>query len=338
MMVTQTSSTAGIGRFPHTFGVVEERSTKQDAWARFVDQFVCAFSYQTHRSGSFSVQARARSLEGFTVARLVTAAGPAQLNRRSAEINRDDKASYAFYVPTRGYQDIRQFNRSYRVSTGTLTVVSTCEPFLQVKPGDNDTICLLVASDFIDRRALHIEDRCARVVTAENGLPRLFCDSLIALEREAPTMTDQQFLSAIHTVSELAILAVTSATDLTSHGTSIAANHLANAKRVIRRRITDPTLTLADVARECDLSLRYLHKLFGQDGRSMNEYLMAERLQYARDLLQHAPAAATVTDICFSSGFSNASQFSTAFRRAFGVSPRDVLRSNIPGRSDDIAQ
>jgi AraC-like DNA-binding protein len=334
MMVTQNPSTASMRRFPHTFGVVEERSTKQDAWVRFVDEFICAFSYQTDRSGAFSVQARARSLAGFTVARLITTAGPAQLSRRSTEINRDAKASYAFYVPTRGYQDIHQFNRSEKVSTGTLTVVSTCEPFLQVKPGDNDTICLLVGSDFVDQRALHIEDRCARVVAAEHGLPSLFCDSLIALEREAPMMSEQQFLSAIHTVSELAILAVTSSPATRGNFcTSIAANHLAKAKRIIRRRIADPMLTLADIARECSLSLRYLHKLFGHEGRSMNAYLMTKRLEYARDLLQHASASATVTDVCFSSGFSNASQFSTAFRRAFGVSPRDVLRGNISERA-----
>jgi len=327
----EASLTTGITRFRGTLGIVEARSTKQEEWARFVDQNVCAFSYQIHPSRSFVVEARARSLAKFTVARLVTVAGPAQMTRRSSEIRRDNKTSYAFYVPTRGTQEIHQFNRRQRVSTGSLTVVSTAEPFFQVKPGDNDTICLLIASEFVDRRVLHIEDCCARAVPAVRGLPRLFCDSLIALEREAPGMSDQDFLSAIHTLGELAVLAVTTPVELAAHleCTCVAANHLANAKRVIRRRISEPTLTLTEVARECGLSLRYLHKLFRREGRSVNNYLMTERLQYARHLLQHAPASASVTDICFASGFSSASRFSTAIRQAFGVSPRDVLRGNL---------
>lgn len=326
-MRTQAATlTTGLHRFSQDSLPTEERSSKQDAWERFVDRHVCAFTYHTQTSSSFWVEARARSAQGFSVARLITAAGPAQLQRADVDIARDGKASYAFYLPTRGYQEIHQFNRIQRCPANSVVVVSTSEPFLQLKPGDNDTTCLLVSSDFVDRRALHFEDLCARMISASSGLPRLFYDSLIALERESCNMNGEHFLSAIHAISELAILAVASQSNLPGDSSSIRACNLANAKRIIRRRLTDPMLTLLDIAVECNLSLRYLHKLFHEDGRSMNEYLMSERLQYARSLLQQAAADATVTDICFASGFSNASQFSTAFRRAFGVSPREVLR------------
>ena len=252
------------------------------------------------------MKAQSRSIEGFAVTRLTTAAGPARMMRRSIEIDRDGKTSYAFYM-------------------------------LQINPGDNDTICLLVPGDFVNQRALHFEDRCARGVSAEQGLPRLFCDSLVALEREALQLGEQEFLSAIRTISELAILAVIAPEDLAGPSTSVVANHLAHAKRVIRQRLANPTLTLADVACECGLSLGYLHKLFRQDGRSMSDYLMNERLQHAWNLLRYAPATQSVTDVCFASGFSNASHFSTAFRRAFRVSPRDVLQSCIP-RSHDASK
>jgi len=328
-MSTQAACTSGLQRFSVDSRHTEERSTKQDAWEKFVDRQVCAFTYRAQASSAFWVEARARSVQRFSVARLITTAGPAELHRGSRDIARDNKASYAFYLPTRGYQEIRQFNRIQRCPADSLVVVSTSEPFLQLKPGDNDTTCLLIGSDFVDRRALHFEDLCAQVIPASTGLPRLFHDSLIALERESCKMTAEHFLSAIRAISELAILAVASQTDLPCDSSSVRACNLANAKRVIRRRLTELTLTLLDVATECNLSLRYLHKLFHEDGRSMNEYLMSERLKYARNLLQQASADTTVTDVCFASGFSNASQFSTAFRRAFGVTPRDVLRRRV---------
>lgn len=329
-MTTHAHFTSRPGRCAQeTGGLVEERSTRQEDWKKFVDQHVCAFSYRAQTSSAFSLEARARSVHGFSVARLITAAGPAQMQRGSVDIARDGRVSYAFYLPTRGYQEIHQFNRIQRCPENSLIAISTSEPFLQLKPGDNDTTCLIMAADFVDGRALHIEDRCALVVPATNGLPRLFRDSLIALERESSTMSESQFLSAIHTVSELGILAVSPSATFPGDFSSVRASSLANAKRIIRRRLTEPTLTLLDIAAECNLSLRYLHKLFREEGRSMSDCLMSERLQYARDLLQRASPRTTVTDICFASGFSNASQFSTAFRRAFGVCPREVLHRQL---------
>jgi len=331
-MNTQAAFAAGVQRLSQGSRLIEERSTKQDAWERFVDSHICAFSYRAQATSAFSVEARARSVQPFGVVRLITSAGPAELQRGGLDIARDNKTCYAFYLPTRGYQEIHQFHRIQRCQANGLIVVSTSEPFLQLKPGDNDTTCLLVGSDFVDRRALHFEDLCARVIDASSGLPRLFQDSLIALERESCNMSAEHFFSAIQAVSELAILAVASHTTPYSDCSSLRACNLAKVKRIIRRRFMEPTLTLLDVATECKLSLRYLHKLFHQEGRSMSEYLTNERLQHARILLQQASADATVTDVCFASGFSNTSRFSTAFKRAFGVPPREVLRCRVSGR------
>jgi AraC-like DNA-binding protein len=91
--------------------------------------------------------------------------------------------------------------------------------------------------------------------------------------------------------------------------------------------MSNPDLSPDDVARECGLSLRYLHDLFQDDGRTVREYLQSERLHAARRMLEQAVSGrTTVTDICMACGFSNPSVFSTSFRRAFGVPPRDVAR------------
>jgi AraC-like DNA-binding protein len=107
---------------------------------------------------------------------------------------------------------------------------------------------------------------------------------------------------------------------------SIRAGNLSRAKRIIRRRLSDPDLTLSDIARECCLSLDYLHRLFRNDGRTMWEYLKSERLQRARELLDLGTLRRmTVTELALECGFSNMSYFSTAFKRAFGLCPREVL-------------
>lgn len=140
-------------------------------------------------------------------------------------------------------------------------------------------------------------------------------------------MTDSEFAAAVRIVSELALLSFSGAREVMSNLRSVRASNLARVKREIRSHFEDPGLTLSGVAQQCGLSLRYLHDLFKDDGRTAREYLMGERLQQARRVLEGAAdSALTVTSVSMACGFSNASQFSTAFRRAFGLSPRDVLR------------
>jgi AraC-like DNA-binding protein len=304
-----------------------ERSNPQDRWASFVAQTLCRFSIRTQREPNFKVEARTRADGGFVVARFNTTAGRAQLERTAAEIRLDGRDAYCLYIPLNGTHELHQRDRDAACAPGAVTLINTAEPYVQTKLGDNDTLYLMMPREFVEQRLIHVEDICARLVSAREGVARLAADTIAALQREAPTMSQQEFLVAGRAAGELVLLAVAGAADLMANTPSIRASNLARAKRVIRARLTDPDLSLSGIAAQCGLSLRYLHDLFRDDGRTLREYLQGERLLMARRLLETRPVgAATITDVCFACGFANPSQFSTAFRRAFGLSPRDALR------------
>jgi AraC-like DNA-binding protein len=299
----------------------------QDRWASFVARNLCEFSIRTQRESNFKVDAQTRSDSGFVVARFNTVAGRAQLERTAAEIRSDGRDSYCLYVPVHGAHQLHQCHRDAVCAPDTVALITVGEPYIQTKLGDNDTFYLLMPRTFVDQRLIHGEDLCARLVSARDGVGRLAADTLAALQREASKMSAEEFRVATRAAGDLVLLAVGGAADLMSDVRSIRASNLARAKRVMRARLGDADLSLTDVARACGLSLRYLHDLFRDDGRTVREYLQGERLLSARRMLERSTAGkATVTDICMACGFSNPSQFSTAFRRAFGVSPRDVLR------------
>jgi AraC-like DNA-binding protein len=200
------------------------------------------------------------------------------------------------------------------------------EPFIQKKLGDNDTIYFFMPHDFVDQRLMRNDSICARPVTVDNGIRRLVYDSVVSFQRDVSSMTDVEFRSAARILGELILLSFDGSADLTMDTRSVRTSSLARAKRIIRARLGDCEFCIADVARDCGISLRYLHELFRADGITVSEYLKQQRLQRARHMLENASPATTVTEVCLSCGFSNASQFSTAFRQAFSVSPRDVLR------------
>ncbi|MDI2125246.1 helix-turn-helix domain-containing protein [Yinghuangia seranimata] len=90
----------------------------------------------------------------------------------------------------------------------------------------------------------------------------------------------------------------------------------------IEQRLGDPSLTPATVAAAHHISLRQLHRLFTHQGVGVAGWIRSRRLERCRrDLadpaLRHEPVAALAARW----GFTHASDFSRAFRTAYGMPP-----------------
>ena len=81
-------------------------------------------------------------------------------------------------------------------------------------------------------------------------------------------------------------------------------------------------ITVEDIAEHCQLNRSYLGKLFREEtGRSTQEYLIDYRMEMACRYLRETTAPIGI--IALSVGYQNQLHFSRAFRKAFGMSPRD---------------
>ena len=297
-----------------------------DRYEEFVSRNFCKLSYRIDRNQNFAIRSTLHSLDGFMIGRFATTGGKGDLVRTRAGIAEDARGRFALYIPMRGDLELLQFDRTEYCRPGSMAVVSMEDPFTQRKLGDNDTIYFFMPQIFIDQRLIGSEDLCARAFSVDTGVRKLVHDSVVSLQAGAASMSDAEFRGASRTLAELVLLALNSSVDLMTDEPSVRTSTLARAKRVIRAHLGDAELTIAAVARQCGISLRYLHEIFRADGVTVSEYVKAQRLRKARRMLETAIDGTTVTDVCFRCGFSNPSQFSTAFRQAFSVSPRDVLR------------
>lgn len=83
-------------------------------------------------------------------------------------------------------------------------------------------------------------------------------------------------------------------------------------------------LSIEELGRRFGLSSSAMQRQFRQAfGSSINEYRRNMRLQQARADLENG---CTISDAAHRAGYTSAANFSTAFRRRFGVSPRDLIR------------
>ena len=98
---------------------------------------------------------------------------------------------------------------------------------------------------------------------------------------------------------------------------------LMRVKAYIEANLADPELSVERIAQACSISLRVLHRHFAEDPAGpASRYLWQRRLiRCAEALRDPSQAHRSITDVCFSHGFSSSSHFSRLFKDQFGVPP-----------------
>lgn len=109
--------------------------------------------------------------------------------------------------------------------------------------------------------------------------------------------------------------------------TGMRAKHMNNILNEIRENYMDPELSPTRIARSLSITVRYVHALLKQSGKSFSERLQELRLTAAHRMLNSANFdASRIGDIAFQAGFSDQSHFNRCFKKRFGASPRMIRR------------
>jgi AraC family transcriptional regulator of arabinose operon len=110
---------------------------------------------------------------------------------------------------------------------------------------------------------------------------------------------------------------------------------VAQATEFLARRLAEP-IGLADLAAACGLSVSRLAHLFrAQVGLTPQQFLEAQRLGRARQLLELTPRP--VAAIAAEVGYENPFYFTLRFKRATGLSPRDYRKKHGGGKAEPAA-
>lgn len=95
----------------------------------------------------------------------------------------------------------------------------------------------------------------------------------------------------------------------------------------IEMRLSDPNLSIHQIATEHRISPRYLQKLFESAGESFSQFVKVRRLERCRlDLGSPLHAQRSISEILFQWGFNDSASFSRAFREQYGMSPREYRK------------
>lgn len=149
----------------------------------------------------------------------------------------------------------------------------------------------------------------------DGGLLLAQVRALASLEAELSDTMQQAVLR-----STLELLAATVSPQL-APATSMSERTVSRAEAEISAHLEDPMLSVEAVAHALGISRRQLDRAFADVGQSAARSIWTQRLERCRRDLLLDPSA-SISDIAFRWGFSDAAHFSRAFRREFGNSPR----------------
>lgn len=91
-----------------------------------------------------------------------------------------------------------------------------------------------------------------------------------------------------------------------------------------RRHLTDGNLDAELIAREHAISVRHLYGVFQRAGLSLEQWIISERLEGARNMLASPHLRhLTIAAVARRWGFANPGHFSRRFRAAYGLTPSE---------------
>jgi AraC-like DNA-binding protein len=246
------------------------------------------------------------------------------LERSLARISTDKVRNFVFQVfPAGGVENVamRATPREGAGSVANILALDMSQPVRMQRhacrvltffvPGE------LVQEVFPEPEAIH-----GRTIHGRTPLTRLAIEHVTALSQGIAGMSADAALGAIRTGAQLLGAAFGKQALLSGNARAAArAAMFGQVRRYIQAHLHEAELSPENVLNALQLPRQTLYRLFQHEG-GMGAYIRHLRLRYAADHLAHCPHM-TITHLAYSLGFKSASDFTRAFRRAYGMTPQD---------------
>lgn len=264
---------------------------------------------------------------GNVQASLITA-DPHTVIRPHRRAESSDEEFVYFCGVLAGQAEVTQDNRVGLARAGDIVAFDSARPFRLSMATRFRMMVLKIPHNLIGVTPPVTVRLTARVWTGARGVAALVSPLLFGLAahmHEFDAATAQQLGCSL-----TSLVATLFSEELRRNPADPAAGRHALLLRVqayIREHLANAELTPRLLAKRHHISVRYLQKLFREQGMSPASYIRDERLKRcAADLRDPRLAHLPVSSIGERWGLSTASHFSHLFRERFGVSPQEYRR------------
>lgn len=262
-----------------------------------------------------------------------TRSGQLLWDRSARTIARDGMDHYMLQVYLEGGMAFERQGVEYELCPGQMIVYDLREDF-HSRTGDFANISLLLPRTTLEPFLRAPDDQHARVLSEREPVVALLREHMISLMRHGPRMTAVQAREVVPATAAMTAACLNAGLhDRPGLVEGVGRTMLSLLKAHIEEHLTDRGLTTDRLARDFNLSRSKLYRLFQPLG-GVASYVRERRLRYAMaELMDPTRTSVPIYLIAARAGFGDETDFSRAFRRRFGCTPRDVRRSSIEAAS-----
>jgi AraC-like DNA-binding protein len=206
---------------------------------------------------------------------------------------------------------------------------SLAQPFFGVG-SDRWVLTLFIPRDLFADRSAAFDSASGDI--PETGISCLLADYLQSLERQLRRLSRAEVPAVAEATRALLAACFAPTSDSIAEARApILRTTLERARRTIRSKLQEESLTPAALCRALGVSRARLYRLFEEFG-GVSRYIQRQRLLAAFAALSDANDARQIAQIAESFGFPAAVGFSRAFRSEFGFSPTEARAVAHSGR------
>ena len=269
------------------------------------------------------------TLGSMALADVCSAAGV--VHHTDAHIARADDRGYTLIMPINsGFQVSLGHRPGFALRAGEFCLLDQCRPYSLTLPQFTRTFCVALDGPALRGLIPDVQRVVGIPMRPVNSTSRMLSMLLQQLSQELEEDRTRTLTSAFaHCLTGFVATAYSEAVEPAE--SSILQSRKLHIKHYIEEQLHDPLLRPAEIARRFGISPRYLRLMFESDREPLSVYLLRRRLERCALLLRDpAWRSRTITDIALRNGFNNLTYFGSAFRKRFGVTPRDYRASQQP--------
>jgi AraC-like DNA-binding protein len=311
----------------HCFATNDLPKARQlDAWRAWYDTIFDVAPKQPSND-DFVATNSTWTVPGLTLSRVTSP--PNTVSRTKSMIRHNAVDHWVVTLSKESTSDVTTRGVSFEAAPKTPFILSFGEEIGITRGQQDDRIQLVLPRDSFETIAPVIDAARAKALNSPGG--RMLADYMLLLEQNMHGLEDDA-ASRLSKALEPMLLACLAPTGDRQEAArdQVRLTLMERVRRAVRRNMRSPSLGPDKLCREAATSRSQLYRLLEDEG-GVARYIQRQRLAESFALLCDVRSSLSIGAVADMLCFSDASSFSRAFRREFGMSPSDVRAATQAG-------